>query len=278
VGSIAFQLTVALYPDTLHTYAWLIKYVWFAWVVIWVIWLASHPQFLGRLFGGGKDTPPVPTTSGPSQIANPSMVANPSMTANPTINVYPPLALPAPSPARSSQPGPTPNLRLLGTRATWFTQEQEGRPIHEDREKHFNSSIAGAVACFRNESSTEKTVAGVSYVRGSISFIDDDGKEIGEGISEACWVDKFGSVDFDVRQSHCLIVAVLGSNGEVCCPYVEEKHSSFGAFDAVEGLTLPKIPKRVEVHILRGSNLLLKTTFDLKCDGKTIELTPHPQS
>lgn len=217
----------------------------------------------------------------PSREATPSVRAsfNPvfKQEANPntTVNVYPPPTLPAPSPPRTSQPGPTPNLRLLGTRATWFTQEQDGRPIHEDKERHFNSSIAGAVACFRNESSAEKTVAGVSYVRGSISFIDDDGKEIGEGISKACWVDKFGSVDFEVRQSHCLIVAALGTNGEVCCPYVAEKHSNFGVFDVVEGLTLPKIPKRVEVHILRGSNLLLKTSFDLKCDGKTIELTPH---
>lgn len=49
LGSIAFQLTVALKPQSFQSYGWAVKYVWIMWALIWLIWLATHANV--RAFG-----------------------------------------------------------------------------------------------------------------------------------------------------------------------------------------------------------------------------------
>jgi hypothetical protein len=50
MGSIAFQVSVALYPDKLQHYAYLVKWVWIACGVSWMAWLLSHPWMRTHLW------------------------------------------------------------------------------------------------------------------------------------------------------------------------------------------------------------------------------------
>src|SRR5580693_592415 len=59
VGSIAFQLSVAIYPQQLQNYAWAVKYVWLTWLIVWIAWLISHPSLLGASWN--KPAPSKPT-------------------------------------------------------------------------------------------------------------------------------------------------------------------------------------------------------------------------
>jgi len=213
-------------------------------------------------------TPPAKDSFNPifKQEANP----------NTTVNVYPPSA-PAPV-IKPSFPKPSPNLRPLAPRSTWFRQpERNGAELFEDQEKHFASSIAGVVACFRNESSLERNVAGVRAVRGSISFLDEKEQEIGEG-ADACWVGGFCFEDFEVRKSNCLIVALLADDGTVLVPYPRVQRTEYGNVVTLDVTVLPRTPKSVEVHLLRGDDLLLVAQFDFKIEAGKILLTPHPVS
>src|SRR5713101_913963 len=63
VGSVAFQISVALYPHYLQQYSWVIKYVWILWGVIWLTWAVTNLAFWTKLFGGGtsqSETPALP--------------------------------------------------------------------------------------------------------------------------------------------------------------------------------------------------------------------------
>jgi hypothetical protein len=51
VGSVAFQITVALWPDRLQKVAWLIPWTWGLWAAIWIVWLITHPTFISSIFG-----------------------------------------------------------------------------------------------------------------------------------------------------------------------------------------------------------------------------------
>lgn len=62
MGSAAFQISVALYPDQLQHYAFLVKWVWMACGLCWMIWLLSHPWMQQHLW---------PCHASPSPIRQP---------------------------------------------------------------------------------------------------------------------------------------------------------------------------------------------------------------
>ena len=47
VGNIAFQLSVAIWPDKLAHCAWLVKYLWMFWAVCLISWAITHEKALG---------------------------------------------------------------------------------------------------------------------------------------------------------------------------------------------------------------------------------------
>lgn len=57
--STAFQISVALYPDQLQHYAFLVKWVWIACGLCWMIWLLSHPWMQQHLWHCHASPPPV---------------------------------------------------------------------------------------------------------------------------------------------------------------------------------------------------------------------------
>jgi hypothetical protein len=81
LGSVAFQLSVALWPDKLQRYSWAVKYVWFGCILLWVIWIVTHPKLLGK--SGPQIGPPAPTPININVNPNISPVIAP--TISPTI-------------------------------------------------------------------------------------------------------------------------------------------------------------------------------------------------
>lgn len=83
VGSVAFQASVAIWPQYLARYAWAVKYVWMAWFVFLLSWLITHEKVLGRKLKRlwrvedvpelVKSTAPTPSIPAVIQNANPRM-------------------------------------------------------------------------------------------------------------------------------------------------------------------------------------------------------------
>jgi len=73
VGSIAFQLSVAVWADVFHKYAWTVKYVWLLWGVIWLVWIVTHPSIVG----GWLRAQPLPAGAGASS----NVSGSPNVTA-----------------------------------------------------------------------------------------------------------------------------------------------------------------------------------------------------
>jgi len=55
MGSLAFQLTVALWPEKLKNYAWAVKYLWWGWALCLLLWVVTHEKIFGARFKRWRD-------------------------------------------------------------------------------------------------------------------------------------------------------------------------------------------------------------------------------
>src|SRR6476620_10293573 len=101
VGSIAFQLSVAVWPDVFHKYAWTVKYVWLLWGVIWLVWIVTHPSIVG----GWLRAQPLPAGAGASSnvSGSPNVTAGSVAVGRDAYFGYPPSTTVTPSPADTKE-------------------------------------------------------------------------------------------------------------------------------------------------------------------------------
>jgi hypothetical protein len=79
VATIAFHSSLAIWPDRLQQWAWTVKYLWALSVLLWMIWIFSHPWLAGRRKSvEGKVEEPSTSHAGP--------IINISPTISPTIS------------------------------------------------------------------------------------------------------------------------------------------------------------------------------------------------
>jgi hypothetical protein len=130
LGSIAFQLSVALWPQYFRSYGWAIKYVWIAWLVVWVVWLAVHPTLLGKLWSRPILNSPLPAPAPGAQDSFNPTFAQTGPTVN--VNVGTPLGTPAYQTGVEIEES-KPNVVCLGdttaTRETASTAPQRKVPL-----------------------------------------------------------------------------------------------------------------------------------------------------
>jgi len=100
-------------------------------------------------------------------------------------------------------------------------------------------------------------------VRACLVYRDKEGREIGSGISLACWLgDPPGDiVDFPVGQTHCVILAILETNGQLVNPYRKRTRSSWGDGLGTEFYELNTDLKSIELRILSGDDLLAEPIY-----------------
>jgi hypothetical protein len=130
-----------------------------------------------------------------------------------------------------------------------------------------------AVVCIKNRSK-EGEVATVEDVRAALVFRDGNGKEFGEGVHQALWVNnQLWNASFALEETKCLIVAFLhfdqsGQISEVMAPYIREHRNGFLT---VEPYRFDEDVSTVEVILVSGNSRVMEPMmFEFFVeDGKT---------
>ena len=72
MGSAGFQLSVALYPNQLQHYAFLVKWVWLVCGLCWLMWLLSHPWMQKHIWACNvSSTAAVPPVAATLKLSSP---------------------------------------------------------------------------------------------------------------------------------------------------------------------------------------------------------------
>ena len=253
VGSVAFQVSVALYPQTLQHYAWAVRYVWIAWGGIWLLWL------LARLLQKPSDSLP----PGAVQTANPVQTVNQTVVVNPA--PAPPPILPRPV----AQP-PIPNVRLLEPEVTKIRIREHGQRVMflERNDNRGDDEVDALLAHFRNDAVFGREIAPVRYAGVHLKFFDADNNEIGHGVSGVVWLnnnhDAFDLVAGGQTGSAILLVSL---RDRLVVPWKRDIHTEYGQGKQDEGLELPNLPASIEVSLLNSRNQLVLPPERLELNG-----------
>jgi len=63
-ASVAFQVSIALWPNELQHWSWAVKYLWYVSGVLWLVWIATSPavrRVFGKIDSSGSDTRSLPS-------------------------------------------------------------------------------------------------------------------------------------------------------------------------------------------------------------------------
>ena len=182
VGSVAFQLSVAIYPQHFQDYAWVVKYVWIVWAIIWAGWLLSHPGFLGRFFG--KTANPAAVIPTKAKIVTAS--GESTIAAGRDVYYNSPPPTPKPEAAELPQVDSHPkvnNVVLVRPKSVFVDPGIQSVSLYQ---RENDTGLLALVACFRNEGVFGKDFANEYNVFSTVRYFDDKGSEIEEGITRLC--------------------------------------------------------------------------------------------
>src|SRR5690242_457602 len=82
LGSIAFQVSIALWPQYLRQYAWAVKYIWIAWAICLCAWLLFY-LFAKHILSPNTQFIPATPISDPAPEMN--LASRIAQNASPTI-------------------------------------------------------------------------------------------------------------------------------------------------------------------------------------------------
>ena len=295
MGSIALQATIAIWPNELHKLAWAVPWVWGLWAAIWVVWLASHPNFWRPIFAGKTPEPSIRERAqevvnrlqkSSTQNAIPSITNAPTFSNAPVfapqINVSP---IPPPTPSVPApvvtRDEPEPNIVFIGARMIPVRINMSGGDsFHElDGKEAKNADMFGAIACFRNEAVYGKHIPPIKGARAHTKLFDKNGQEIGTGFSAALWLGHKGDT-YDLipgGSSGCVLI-FIGNGEEFVVPWKSRSYESSPVRDHTKDLL--EIPTSAEVSVLDRSHRPvfppLRLEFSQKENGE-MEVKAMPQ-
>lgn len=258
VGSFAFQITVAIWPDKLHSYAWIVKYVWIVWAVIWLLWLMHW--WTARQY---ERKPAAPAAVTADDFARTSAPPTAAIEPNPPSRTFPRVA-------QQRLPREEPNLIFLNARTMRVTYGMD---------EAFRSSAdladpPAVVACFRNEPVPGRRVVDAEFVKAQVLYRDARGEEIGNGIPSACWLDNpAGLTNFQLGESHCVILVVGRPDGSLAAPWKARRTADDGwggDVETTEAYDFDGVVNTIELRLIGERNeVLLVIQFDCAmADGK----------
>lgn len=224
-------------------------------------------------------TPKKSETASASQTANPQMIANPQMTANPQINQHfhlPGSEKPEQRTLPPVKPKPQHNLKFHSCRMAKIRETLGNRAEMEGFHLPDDQSNPNAAVVFIKNKSKEGEVAHINDVRAALTFRDSSGKEIGQGIYQACWADShLRNASFDLEETKCVILVIFQGGPTIqdlqtVSPYIKEEPSRYGAMLTVEALYLDESLSTVELILLsKRERVMEPMTFELTVeDGK----------
>jgi hypothetical protein len=263
LGSIAFQATVAIYPQRLQEFAWAVKWVWIGWAAIWVIWLVTH---YGTLRGtpGHKPTDPIQESRQPINITVSPTISptiSPTQTTAPTIQ---------PETKEYAEPSPKICLEPLEPAAKWVT-------IDEDvvwRLGKGDSEIAALILPFYLDPIQSDPVYSLEYVKAHLVFTNtSSGKKF--RVPHGCWVNaSLDSLEFRPGEIKYLILVIIQEYGSklVALSTNRTKYdwSKTEGTEEFDSIPLPAENYRLEVVLIWGGGGQFKQTYSLTLDLATL--------
>ena len=303
-GSVAFQASLALWPHTLQQYAWAVKYVWILSVVLWVLWILTHPS-VRRAIAAGANEPrtelsdkiteraSVSHTANPIQTANPSLTANPTQTQNASAiafgkyeehHHYHAVTAPTPPPA-SPAPAPDPalvNVRFIGARAIKLTWNRSRDLVYFTESTSGRGDIVGLIACFRNEYQYGREVRPIREARSHVKLFEAGGQEIGTGFSSVMWLgNPYDKLDLSPGGDAGCVLFLLGGEkpgGGLTRPTIswkgKGKPRSFGGYELQDDeRELNNMPQEAEIAILDGLNRPILPPIRLAIESSNTKIT-----
>jgi hypothetical protein len=214
-----------------------------------------------------------PATQTATQTANPQMTANPHLSQNISLHLPGPekqeKTIPPPA-----KPKPQHNLKLQSCRMARV--EENLGPHGEMNGFHFPEDQAkpnAAIVCIKNKSK-DGEVAYIEDVRAALIFKDKHGREIGDGVHQACWVNNYlQNASFDLEETKCVILVMiergpLVGQETVVSPYIRETMGSHGRGARVDAYPLDTDAEVVELILLSGSKRVMEPmTFELTVEN-----------
>jgi hypothetical protein len=268
VTSVAFQASLAIWPDLLKEYTWMVKYIWGLAVALWIV--------TGILYFLRAPRPDLTQSQSPS--STPQALASgitfnisPTISSqiNPVIKQHSDLA-PSVAPPLRRATTPEPNLIFLSTRTIhvrYAEPELYSLGVFSESSMSGNDPAA-VVACFRNEPRDDSRVAEAAHVRAQILCRNSHGNEIGMGASRACWLEEeHDFVDIAVGESRCVMLSVF-YGGKVIL--LTRKRARKGGYDEVSKpvvVELSEVPTELELRLiadLTGETLVSPIVFEFE--------------
>jgi hypothetical protein len=206
-----------------------------------------------------------PKTSAQSiqQTASPTVTQNNNPITNVIVHPAPAQQTPAPAPVSASTPTGTiesPNISFLRTRTAIVAGSSLDAVLWEKRNsKGGTSDVTALVACFRNEPSDERRVSNELSVGANLVFRNAEGKELGDGIARACWLEHGGaSVDLDVGHTRCAVLMVVaGGHNPIFVPYKTRVRVNHRLTFVTEAFRFEHPPATIELRLLSSRNELI---------------------
>jgi len=176
--------------------------------------------------------------------------------------------------ARRARPGTSPQPALIRPNSNLIFLRTQVVPVtfenYDGREYFYRSRVVdrddprAVVACFRNEPA-DRRVIDADGVRAQVVYRNQEGHEIGLGIPRVCWLDEdMDMVDFRVGDSHCAILLIMRSDGQLHAPWKRRAQSPEGYGEVVnlQDYRLEEPVSTIEIRILgHGNDLLIKKVF-----------------
>jgi len=275
LGSLAFQLSVALWPGKLAQYAWLVKYVWMAWFVFLLSWLLTHEKVLGRKmkkFWGVEDDergqpqpfiPTIPLVENKQEL-NQTGFKFEQHIHSPTAT---PVPVPVSKPLYTPPPQPKHRIRFLGP-ATISLNTTKHNYQEWLIESEKLTDLQGIIVTFRNDTAMDQ-VKTIPKAGAHLSFFGKNGKEIGSGISTPCWLTREAN-EFEIElapggsSGKLLVLASL--NGAFAIPHIDERvvHWGRGYVPVLESQAFEEMPTAIEVRLKDSYGTQLIPTISLR--------------
>jgi hypothetical protein len=170
--------------------------------------------------------------------------------------------------------GPAPNFIFLGARSANIEMGLN----YGYYEKEALTDVLAVVACFRNEPAADRTVLDADHVTANVVYRDSQGREIGEGISRACWLNsEYDIVDFEVGESHCAIL-VSQANKTLFAPYKRRQRTNHGTALLPGEYQFGELISSIELRLLssRKHLLLPSIVFDFSVVGGVPQAVARP--
>lgn len=259
-----------------ETSAFFPQFPWYIWIIGFLTILVAM-IFEGALRTYGKE-PEAASRSSPGQATS-SPDLSIASTAGISSNASPAIS-PANSPASSlsaphltsdlkKHPQPQkPNLICIGTKIAHIDFIQS-KAVGEVFIESDNKMVPrGIIACFRNERSGSHGVADAKSVRARVNFRDVRGREVGNEIASACWLEHHpDSISFALGEHQCVLLGMIEMGRTLRVPWKRRHRVLMGIAFSTEWETIFE-PTSIEVRLVGGDNelladpLLLDITFE----------------